>query len=325
MRFLTLCVTALLVAFHGMAGAQSVDTFPNKRLRIIVPYPPGGASDIVARVMAEKMGQGLGQPVVVENKPGAAGNLAADFVAKAAPDGYTLLMGNVGPNSISPALYKSLPYDPIKDFTPISLVSSVPIVLVVNPTVVPVRNVEELIAAASKANPTLAYESAGNGSSNHLAMELFKSFAKIDLQHVPYKGGAPAMADLLGGQIGMGFDTLPVVLPHVRAGKLRALAVAGTARTSLLPDVPTIAESGLVGYAASSWGGILAPAGVPPRIVARLHQEIVKTLRMPEVKEKLASSGIEAVDSTPAEFSAFLKTEISKWASVVKAANVRSD
>src|SRR6185369_2855166 len=193
MRFRTLSVSMLLIAFQALAGAQTNDTFPSRPLRIVVPYPPGGASDIISRLMAEKMAPGMGQSIVVENRPGAGGNIGADAVAKAAPDGYTLLMGNIGPNAMSPGLYKSLPFDPVKDFTTISMVSSVPIVLVVNPNVVPVRNVQELIAYATKATPTLAYASAGNGSSNHLAMELFKSLAKIDLQHVPYKGGGPAM------------------------------------------------------------------------------------------------------------------------------------
>jgi tripartite-type tricarboxylate transporter receptor subunit TctC len=323
MRFRTLSVSMLLIAFQALAGAQSNDTFPSRTLRIVVPYPPGGASDIISRLMAEKMAPGMGQSIVVENRPGAGGNIGADVVAKAAPDGYTLLMGNIGPNAMSPGLYKSLPFDPVKDFTTISMVSSVPIVLVVNPNVVPVHNVQELIAYATKATPTLAYASAGNGSSNHLAMELFKSLAKIDLQHVPYKGGGPAMIDLLGGQVGVAFDTLPVVLPHVRSGKLRALAIAGTARTPLLPDVPTVAESGVAGYAASSWGGIMAPAGVPPRIVARLQQEVVKVLRMTDVKERLASQGIEVVESTPLEFSNFVKAEISKWSGVIKTANVK--
>jgi tripartite-type tricarboxylate transporter receptor subunit TctC len=323
MRFRTLSVSMLLIAFQALAGAQTNDTFPSRTLRIVVPYPPGGASDIISRLMAEKMAPGMGQSIVVENRPGAGGNIGADAVAKAAPDGYTLLMGNIGPNAMSPGLYKSLPFDPVKDFTTISMVSSVPIVLVVNPNVVPVHNVQELIAYATKANPTLAYASAGNGSSNHLAMELFKSLAKIDLQHVPYKGGGPAMIDLLGGQVGVAFDTLPVVLPHVRSGKLRALAIAGTTRTSLLPDVPTVAESGVAGYAASSWGGIMAPAGVPPRIVARLQQEVVKVLRMTDVKERLASQGIEVVESTPLEFSNFVKAEISKWSGVIKTANVK--
>ena len=323
MKLLALIASVLLVAFHTVAGAQSSDTFPSKHVRIVVPYPPGGASDIISRLLAERMTPALGQPVVVENKPGAGGNIGADAVAKAAPDGYTLLMGNIGPNAISPGLYKSLAFDPVKDFTTITMVSSVPIVLVVNPNVVPVRNVQELIAYASKANPTLAYASAGSGSSNHLAMELFKSIGKVDLQHVPYKGGGPAMTDLLAGQVGVAFDTLPVVIPHVRAGKLRALAIAGTARTPLLPDVPTVAESGLPTYAASSWGGIMAPAGVPPHVVTRLQQEVVKVLRMPDIKERLASQGIEVVESTPAEFSTFLKAEISKWSGVIKSANVK--
>jgi tripartite-type tricarboxylate transporter receptor subunit TctC len=304
--------------------AQAAEIYPSKPIRMIVPYPPGGASDIIARMLGQKLSGSLGQPVVIENRAGAGGNIGADAVAKAPPDGYTLLMGNIGPNAISPGLYKTLPFDPIKDFTPISLVSAVPIVLVVHPSL-PIKTVKDLIALATATPGRFAYASAGVGSSNHLAMELFKSMANVDLLHVPYKGGGPAMTDLIGGQIGIAFDTLPVVLSHVRSGKLRAIAIAGTRRSELLPGVPTVAESGLPGYSASSWGGVMGPAGMPPAIVSRLNAEIIKVLKQSDFRERLAAEGIEVMGSTPDEFGSFLKAEISKWTIVINTAGIKAE
>jgi tripartite-type tricarboxylate transporter receptor subunit TctC len=305
-------------------AAQAAEIYPSKPIRMIVPYPPGGASDIIARMLGQKLSGSLGQPVVIENRAGAGGNIGADAVAKAPADGYTLLMGNIGPNAISPGLYKTLPFDPIKDFTPISLVSAVPIVLVVHPSL-PIKTIQDLIALATATPGRIAYASAGVGSSNHLAMELFKSMAKVDLLHVPYKGGGPAMTDLIGGQIGIAFDTLPVVLSHVRSGKLRAIAIAGTRRSELLPGVPTVAESGLPGYSTSSWGGVMGPAGMPPAIVSRLNAEIIKVLKQSDFRERLAAEGIEVMGSTPDEFGSFLKAEISKWTNVINTAGIKAD
>lgn len=310
------------LALAVASNATPADDYPSKAIRFVVPYPPGGASDILARILAQKLSERIGQPVIVENHAGAGGNIGADFVAKAAPDGYTILMGNIGPNAMSPALYAKLPYDAIKDFAPITLVSSVPIILVAHPSF-PASTVKELVDLAKAKPGKYNYASAGSGSSNHLAMELFKMLAGVDLVHVPYKGGTPAMTDLIAGRIQVAFDTVPVALPHVKSGRLKPIALAGAKRTSLLPQVPTVAESGIPGYEASSWGGVMAPARTPRAIIDKLNTEINLTLGMPGVRERLAESGIELIGTTPEQFAAHLEREIAKWKRVVDQAGIK--
>jgi tripartite-type tricarboxylate transporter receptor subunit TctC len=300
------------------SGAQAQAPYPNHPVRIVVPFPAGGTTDILARETAQKLTQTLGQPFVVENRPGAGGNIGADLVAKSPPDGYTMLMGTVGTHAINPSLYEKMPYDHVKDFVPVVLVAGVPNVLVVNPSL-PVKTVQELIAYA-KANPgKLNFASSGSGTSIHLSGELFKTMAGVSMQHVPYKGSAPALADLAGGQVQLMFDNLPSSLALIKAGKLRAIAVTSLTRSTALPDVPTISESGLPGFEASSWFGLLAPAGTPKDVVTKVNGEVAKWLATPEAKEKLAGQGaIVATGLAPEDFVRHIASETAKWQKVVK-------
>lgn len=305
---------AVVTGFGTSAFAQGAGNFPDKPIRFVVPYPPGGASDVTARVIGQKMSEMWGQPVVVENRPGANGNIATELVARSPADGYTILMGNVGPNAISASMYK-LSYDVIKSFAPVTQTTSVPIVLVAN-NALPVKNMQELIAHAR--SNKLTFASAGNGSSNHLTGELLKSMAGIDMLHVPYKGDGPAMNDVIGGQVSMMFTTVVAALPHIKSGKVRPIALATSKPTAALPGVVPIADSGVPGFDSSSWGGILAPAGTPKEVVGKLHEATVKILRMPDVEQRLNSLGADVVASTPDQFAEYIKSETSKWAKVVK-------
>ena len=310
----TLGALVAAVAFNAIAQAP----YPNHPVRIVVPFPAGGTTDILARAAAQKLTETLGQPFVVENRAGAGGNIGAELVAKSAPDGYTMLMGTVGTHAINPSLYEKMPYDHVKDFVPVVLVAGVPNVLVVNPAL-PVKSVQELVAYA-KANPgKLNFASSGSGTSIHLSGELFKTMTGVQMQHVPYKGSAPALADLAGGQVQLMFDNLPSALALIKGGKLRALAVTSLQRSTALPDVPTVAESGLPGFEASSWFGLLAPAGTPKDAVAKVNGEVAKWLATPEAKKKLAAQGaIVASGLTPEDFSRHIATETTKWHKVVK-------
>ncbi len=315
---------ALGASLALVAAWASAQTYPVKPIRIVVPFPPGGATDILARDVAQKLTEAWGQQVIVDNRPGAGGNIGSELVAHSAPDGYTLEMGTVGTHAINASLYAKMPYDHVKDFAPVILVAGVPNVLVVN-TAVPANSVAELIAYA-KANPgKLNFASSGNGTSIHLSGELFKVMAGVQMTHIPYKGSAPAMQDLLGGQVQLMFDNLPPSLPQIKAGKVRALAVTSLTRAPALPDVPTVAESGLPGFEASSWFGILAPAGTPPAIVAKLNAEIAKWLATPEAKEKLAKQGANAAGGTPEDFAKHIAAETAKWAKVVKDSGAKID
>jgi tripartite-type tricarboxylate transporter receptor subunit TctC len=299
-------------------------TWPNRPIRMVVPFPAAGTTDIVARAVAAEIGKSLGQQVIVDNRPGAGGNIGSDLVAKAAPDGYTIVMGTVGTHAINVTLYSKLPYDAVKDFAPVTLVASVPNVLEVNPSL-PVNTVGELIAYA-KANPgKLNFASSGNGTSIHLSGELFKSMTGIQMLHIPYKGSAPAITDLIAGQANLMFDNLPSSIGHIKGGQLRAIAVTTLTRSPALPDVPTINESGVPGYEASSWFGVLAPAGTPKEIVGRLHDEIVKALKTPALRKNLQNQGAEPVGDTPEEFAAHIQSEIAKWAKVVKQSGAHVD
>jgi tripartite-type tricarboxylate transporter receptor subunit TctC len=313
----------MLFAVALSLGAQA-QPYPAKPIRFVVPYPAGGPLDTVARLLGQKVSESTKQPVIVDNKPGAGGNIGADAVAKAPADGYTILMGAVATHAINPTLYSSIPYDAIKDFAPVTQVASTPNVLVVNPSV-PAANVREFIAYA-KANPgKLNFGSGSSGSAGHLAGELFKTMAGVDMVHVPYKGAAPAMSDLVGGQIQLMFDNLASSLAQVRAGKVRALAVTTARRSALAPDLPTIAESGLPGFDISTWFGIFVPAGTPREVVARLHDEFTRALAMPDIRERMMSLGAEPVGSTPGEFAAYIRAEADKYARVIKASGARVD
>ena len=319
-----LALCTLGACFAAFAAGVSAQAYPTKPIRIVVPFPAGGTTDVLARAAAQKLAETLGQPAVVDNRPGAGGNIGAELVAKSAPDGYTLLMGTVGTHAINPGLYPKLPYDHVKDFAPVILVAGVPNVLVINPAL-PVNSVQELIAYA-KANPgKLNFASSGNGTSIHLSAELFKTMAGVQMTHVPYKGSAPALQDLVGGQVQLMFDNLPSSLALIKGGKLKALAVTSATRAAALPDVPTLAESGLPGFEASSWFGLLAPTGTPPPVIARLNGEIAKWLATPEAKEKLLAQGANAAGGTPEDFARFITAETAKWQKVVKESGAKVD
>ena len=314
----------LALACALLAGSAAAQNFPAKPLKLVVPYPPGGTTDIVARPVAKGLQQALGQPVVIENRPGAGGNIGMDYVAKSEPDGHTLAISSVSTLAIAPSLYKALPYDVMRDLAPVTRIAAVPNVLIVNPAV-PANSVKELIAYA-KAHPgVLRFGSAGSGTTVHLSAELFKSMAGIEMEHVPYKGAAPAMIDLLGNRVQLMFDFLSSALAQIKARKVKALGVTGPRRSALLPDVPTIAEAGLPGYEVYAAFGVLAPAGTPSAVVHRLRDEIVKVLRTPEMHDILAAQGGEPIGDTPEQFAGRLKAEIDKWAAVVKTSGAQVD
>ncbi|WP_270933821.1 tripartite tricarboxylate transporter substrate binding protein [Falsiroseomonas oryzae] len=315
-RRLALALPAVLAApsLRAQGGA----------IRIIVPFPPGGSNDIIARQLAETLREPLGQPVVVENRGGAGGNVGADAVAKAAPDGTTLLLTAPGPLAINEHLFRTMPYNPARDFAPVALIASVPIVLMVHPQVA-ARSVAELIALARQQPGRIAFGSSGNGSTNHLAGELLKTMAGIDIIHVPYRGAAPAMTDLVGGQIQMMFDNMPAALPQVRDGRVRGLAVAGARRAAALPELPTVAESGLPGFDAEAWFGLVAPAATQPAVLARLEQAIARVLADPALRGSFAQAGAEPGDRFGAAFGAFIIAERAKWGGVVQASGARAD
>jgi tripartite-type tricarboxylate transporter receptor subunit TctC len=320
-KWLYTAAAALLML--GAAGALA-QNYPAKPIRLVVPFPAAGTTDILAREVAQRLSVLWGQSVVVDNRPGAGGNIGSDLVAKSAPDGYTLLMGTVGTHAINPSLYSKMPYDHVKDFVPIVLVAGVPNVLEVTPSL-PVNSVADLIKLAKEKPGQLNFASSGSGTSIHLSGELFKAMAGVDMTHVPYKGSAPAITDLMGGQVQLMFDNLPSSLQQIKAGKLHAIAVTSAQRAPALPNIPTIAESGLPGFEASSWFGILAPAGTPPAIVARINADVNQWLQSAEAKDKLLAQGAVAAGGTPADFAAHIRTETEKWAKVVKISGAKVD
>ena len=314
---LVLAAAAALLAVPFTCAAQS---FPTRPIRLIVTYPPGGGADLMARLLAPKMGEVLGQTVVVENKPGASGQIAAMEVLHAAPDGHTLLF-DASSFAVNPSLYASLPYDPMKQFKPITVIALFPNMLVVNPSF-PAKSVKELIALAKQKPGTLAFASSGNGSAQHLAGELFKQRAGVDMTHVPYKGGGPALNDVMGGQIPMYFANMASGLPHVKAGKLRALAITGSKRSPALPEVPTIAETGLAGYEVYEWNAIFAPAGTPAPVIAKISDAVQKAMQAPQFKERLALLGGEPAGYSPEEAARFVHDQATLWGKVVREAHI---
>jgi tripartite-type tricarboxylate transporter receptor subunit TctC len=319
-----LCRAVMLVAALA-AGVSAAQVYPTKPIRMIVGFPPGGGTDVMARLVVPKMIEAWGQQVVIDNRAGATGIIGTDLVAKAVPDGYTLLMGHVATNAIAASLFAKLPFDPARDFAPITRVSSVPHLLVVHPSV-DARTVKDLIAFAQARPGQITFPSAGNGSTPHLAGEIFKTMTGVNLVHVPYKGSGQSMQDLLGGQVQVAFDTTPAVMQYVKAGRLRPLGVSTLKRLAALPEVPTIAESGVPGYEVTTWYGLFAPAGTPPAIVRKVFTEVARIVRLPDVKERLDGLGTEeTTNASPEEFAALVKADIAKYATVIKAAGLRID
>jgi len=299
------------------ASGHSQTTYPNKAINIVVPFAPGGSTDVLARRLGDKLAAAWGQPVVVSNRPGAGGTLGADFVAKSAPDGYTLLMGVTGSNAIAQALYPKLPYDTIKDFAPVSMMVSAPLVLAVNPDVKANTAAEFLALVKSKAG-ALSYGSAGNGTSMHLTGEMYKQASDVSMVHVPYRGSAAMLTDLMSGEIQATFGDVLVLMPQIEAGKVRALAVTSKARHSMLPNVPTLDEAGLKGFEALSWQGLFAPAGTPPEVVEKLSAEVNKAMQSPDIKDFFAAQGFNVQGTTPEAFKTFVAGEVAKWSPIVK-------
>jgi hypothetical protein len=308
---------------HAPVWAQQASSFPNKPLRIIVPYPPGGAVDPLARTLGQKLTEAWGQPVVIDNKPGAGTVIGTQLLAKSPPDGHTILFASSN-HAVNPAMYEKLPYDSVKDFVPITLVALFPLMLTVNPDV-PAKNVTELIALLKKQPGRFNFSTAGNGGATHLAGELFKSMAGVFAVHVPYRGSGPSVMSVMAGESQMTFDTVFLQMPQVREGKLRALAVTTSKRSQLATEIPTMAEAGLPGYEAYTWVGALAPAGTPPDIVLKWQQEIARILQMPDIRSRQIAAGLEPVGNTPEQFTQFMRTEMDKWAKVVKRAGIKAD
>ena len=316
-----LLLVAVCTGITALAGAQ---TYPAKAVRIIVPFPPGAGVDIVTRAVSGRLGEALGQQLIVDNRAGAGGIVGAEIAAKAPADGYTLFMGTAGILTVIPHMNSKAPYSPERDFIPISLVAGVPSMLVVHPSL-PVKSVRDLIALARARPGALNYASTGNGTLPHLAAEFFKAQAKINMVHIAYKGSAPATTDLLSGQVEVFFGNVLSVIEQVRSGRLRALTVTSLQRQAVAPDVPTMVESGFPGFEAGTWFGLLAPAGTPRDIIARLHTDIAKTVRLPDVQKQLAGQGATTIGNTPEQFAAYIRTESAKWAKVLAASGVRGD
>jgi tripartite-type tricarboxylate transporter receptor subunit TctC len=307
-----------------VGGAAIAQPYPTKPVRLVLPYPPGGGSDTIGRPLAQKMSEGLGQQVVVENRGGASGNIGMEYVARSAPDGYTLVFALTAQLAVNPALYQKLPYDPIKDYAPISLLGSGGYILVAHPSL-PVKNVKELIALAKLRPGQIAYSSSGNGSGGHLAMELLDHMAGIKMLHVPYKGGGPALIDCLAGQVQLLFATQLASWQHIQAGRIRALATSTLKRPASIPDLPTVAESGLPGFDAGVWYGLLAPAGTPREIVTKLNGEVVRALQQADYRKLLVGNTIEPIGSSPEQLGQYIRSELTKWTKVVKDAGVHVD
>ncbi len=320
----SMCRLATAAAALVFVAAAYSQTYPIKPIRIIVPFPPGGATDVLARTVGPRMSETFGQQVVVENRSGATGNIGAELAAKAAPDGYTLVVGQASNIAINITLMGRLPYDPVKDFTPLTLLASTPNVLVIHPSL-PVRSVKDLIALAKSKPGQLNYATSGNGSPGHFSAELLKKMAGIDMVHIPYKGASPALIDVVGGHASLYFTAMLSAQPFVKSGRLRVIAQTSAKRSPSLPDLPTIAEAGYPDYDITSWWGMLGPAGLPRDIANKLHAEIVRIIATPDVKERLNGLGADAVTNTPEQFAAYIKAEIAKWARIIKETGVKAE
>ncbi|MEQ1776773.1 MAG: tripartite tricarboxylate transporter substrate binding protein [Burkholderiales bacterium] len=314
-------LSAVALFFSGVTFAQS---YPSKPIRLIVPFPAGGGVDGVARIAFQRLSESMGQQIVIDNRSGSGGVIAAEMAARAAPDGYTLFFGTTATQAITPHYYRKLPYDPVKDFAPINLLAGAGYILVVHPSL-PATTVKEFIALAKAKPGALNFSSAGNGSALHLTTELFRSMAGIDMVHVPYKGAAPALADLMSGQIQLTFNPASVVLPHIKSGRVRGLGVSSARRTPLAPELPTIAEAGVPGYESTGWYGVLGPANLPQAIITRLNRDLTNVLADKEVKDRFTATGVEPIGMTPEQFAVFIRNEYAKWGKVVRAAGVKTD
>ncbi len=321
---INLFIKSIAIAALTMASIAHAQTFPTKPIRLICPFPPGGAVDIASRAIANEMSKTLGQQVVVENKPGAGGNIGGAEAARSAPDGYTIFMTTSGINAINPALYSKMPFDPNKDLVPVSALVSLNNVLVLHPSVT-AKSVAEIIAMAKAQPGKMTYASSGSGTSIHMSGEMFKHLTQVDILHIPYKGSSPALTDLLGGQVMMMFDNVPSALPHIKSGKLRALATTGAKRDATLPDLPTVAEAGVVGYESGVWFGLSIPAGTPREIIAKLNAEAVKGTRSPDFVTRMTALGYNIIGSTPEQMTDMLKKEVATWGPIVKASGARAD
>jgi tripartite-type tricarboxylate transporter receptor subunit TctC len=316
---------ALLLAVPALTAATAMaQQYPSKPIVLVVPFAPGGTSELISRLVAQKLTERLGQQVVVENRPGAAGNIAMEQVARAAPDGYTLILGHIGTLAVNPAMFPKLPYDAIKDFAPVSLIAAVPNIVTVNPAV-PAKTLKEFLDLARAKPGSINYGSAGNGSAGHLAMEYLKRIAKTDMVHVPYKGTGPMLTDLLAGQTQATFTGSSPLIPHIKSGKLRALAVGSAVRIPSLPEVPTVAESGFAGFETAQWYGIIAPAKTPQAIIQKLSVEIAQVMKQPDVIARLSGDGTVMIGSTPNEFAAYISKEMKRWGEVVHDANIKAE
>ena len=316
--------SALACVVVGLSFSALAQQYPAKPVRMVVPFPAGGPTDIVGRTIGQKLNEAFGQPVIIDNRAGAGGVTGTEYVAKAPPDGYTILLGSISGLAVAMSMYPNRGYDSLRDFAPVTQAVTVTNILVVHPSL-PVRNVRELLALARAKPGMLNYASSGSGTVTHLAGELFKTLGRVNIVHIPFKGGAPALTALMSGEVQMSYENSLIVVPHIKAGKLRALAVTGTQRSKLLPELPTIAEGGLPGYAASGWYGFVVPAAVPKDVVARLAADITRILRMPDVVERLSGQGAEPVGGTAEQFGAFIRSEIEKWTGLVKTANMKAD
>ena len=317
-------VAALAITGAALPAATSAQNYPTKSIRLIVPFPPGGSTDLMGRVLGAKLGEAFGHQVVVENRPGASGMIGNELVARAVPDGYMLTLGTIGAMSVNPSLFKSMPYDSTRDFAPITLTGNVENLLVVHPSV-PAHNVQDLIALAASKPGILIFASSGTGNAPHLAGELFNQLAKVKMVHLPYKGGGPAIIDLMSGQVSLSFASMPSSLPFAKSGKLRALAVGGAKRSPAAPEIPTVAENGLPGFEITDWQGLLAPAKTPVAVVERLNRETLRILNERDVKERLAAAGLQVVTTTPVQFADFIRAEIDKWGKVIRYAGIKPE
>ncbi len=324
MKFSSLGLTAIYACTLASFGADvNAQTYPQRSIQFVVATAPSGGTDAIGRLIGQKLADALGQNVVVDNRPGASGSIGSAMIAKATPDGYSLLVANVGHVAMNPAIAR-VPFDTLRDFTPVTLLASGPLILITHPSV-PAKTARELVALAKSKPGKLNYSTGGSGTTSHFGMELFKSVTATDIVHIPYKGIAPATVSLIAGEVDVMMNTTPPALPQVRAGRLRAIAMASLKRASFAPDVPTLAESGLPGFEAGVWYGIMGPANLAPDIVTRLHQELARIVRLPEVRERLAVEGVEPVGNTPAEFSAYLKSEMTKYAAIAQKAHIRAE
>ena len=316
---------ALVVALTALCAWPALaQTYPNKPIVLVVPFAPGGTSELISRLVAQKLSERLGQQMVVENRPGAAGNIAMEQVARATPDGYTLILGHIGTLAVNPAMFAKLPYDAVKDFAPVSLIAAVPNIVAINPAV-PAKTLREFLELARAKPGSINYGSAGNGSAGHLAMEYLKRVATVDMVHVPYKGTGPMLTDLLAGQTQATFTGSSPLIPQIKSGKLRALAVGSAKRSPSLPDVPTVAESGFAGFETAQWYGIIAPAKTPPAVIQKLSAEIAQVMKLPDVIARLAGDGTVMIGSTPTEFAGYIEAEMKRWGEVVRTANIKAE